>query len=121
MEPRPFERGNKSPRREAWAGGYASMEPRPFERGNLLNQSLTPSIVTSFNGATSFRTWKRSVWHIATQPFSGFNGATSFRTWKLLVSLSLSVWSARASMEPRPFERGNAGSLGGLDGEIPRF
>src|SRR5262245_21591636 len=44
--------------------------------------------------------------HRAPAPAS-FNGATSFRTWKRK-RLSLDALDAWASMEPRPSERGNS-------------
>src|SRR5262249_13420417 len=63
----------------------ASMEPRPSERGNFSRAAATVWSSQSFNGATSFRTWKRSGVCCA-----GF-------------------WRRHASMEPRPSERGNGG------------
>ena len=60
-----------------------------------------------FNGATSFRTWKRQCCQIAGVAMGGFNGATSFRTWKPQQGLRITLVSSAASMEPRPFERGN--------------
>src|ERR1700750_976201 len=59
-----------------------------------------------FNGATSSRTWKplRGWWW--RWPLIGFNGATSSRTWKLDLPGHYAEWQ-KASMEPRPHERGN--------------
>ena len=182
MEPRPFRRGNAHDGQAATHGNVASMEPRPFRRGNLQLRPLTSQTMqslqwshvlsnvetassprcytghtTGFNGATSFRTWKRACriarcrergasmeprpfergngsqarqprwmtalqWshvlsNVETYVTSGtcsddvrFNGATSFRTWKLH-QVQLIIVSG-ASMEPRPFERGNADVLG---------
>ena len=107
------------------------MEPRPSERGNISSSSsevlmsgrlqwshVLPNVETRtepgcgllrrrFNGATSFRTWKREgrqgvtmagaslQWShvlpnvetlaaacLADKSGGSFNGATSFRTWK---------------------------------------
>src|SRR5713101_6398099 len=114
------------------------------------------SATASFNGATSFQTWKRWHWYDSRGSWGRFNGATSFQTWKrlrrasgLLSALALQwshvlsdvettpvatisarrsgrfngatsfqTWKPRsrvehhgfafgASMEPRPFRRGN--------------
>ncbi len=38
------------------------MEPRPYERGNTVGRSLRAArSITSFNGATSLRTWKQAT------------------------------------------------------------
>ncbi len=146
----------------------ASMEPRPFERGNTKTQGrfyqrkkklqwshvlsnvetadVIAGIVPSprrFNGATSFRTWKRLCLALLasarsasmeprpfergnnaewpTRPQFGrkcFNGATSFRTWKLSFRPS-PIPGKGASMEPRPFERGNWDVLISLAKDYP--
>ncbi len=131
------------------------MEPRPFERGNKSERERFAGRTRGFNGATSFRTWKRHTadgrrtlarwlqwshvlsnvetgfsagllllgwllqWsHVLSNVetsglanrlnslASGFNGATSFRTWKH-GCIRYHPDSEPASMEPRPFERGN--------------
>src|SRR5205809_548971 len=60
----------------------ASMEPRPFRRGNGLSDVSIVILRDSFNGATSFQTWKRRERCRAACPGCRFNGATSFQTWK---------------------------------------
>ena len=97
-----FERGNDG----GWqltSAPKASMEPRPsnVETGcaqrklcrvqTLQWSHVLPNVETAvltdghcghgFNGATSFRTWKRIAAH-GRAPGLRFNGATSFRTWK---------------------------------------
>src|SRR5262245_54086758 len=49
---------------KAYKGFKASMEPRPSERGNKKNLRRYIWLAKSFNGATSFRTWKHheSAW-----------------------------------------------------------
>ncbi len=86
----------------------ASMEPRPFERGNQLAVPVRSSSEVGFNGATSFRTWKpiasaRSVPAVASLQWSHVlsNVETVYRSQKCLTAFR------HASMEPRPFERGN--------------
>ncbi len=44
--------------------------------------ALSDLALLSFNGATSFQTWKSDLEQIARQMGSRFNGATSFQTWK---------------------------------------
>ena len=136
MEPRPFDRGNS---RAAWGAqsyGHASMEPRPFDRGNPRAAGPCPVVPASFNGATAIRPWKRchsvALRHEC-RPFNGatafrpwklakrysysagrfsFNGATAIRPWKLFVDASVRD-TVNASMEPRPFDRGNAVAVDG--------
>ncbi len=132
MEPRPHERGKPTVRREALSDHQASMEPRPHERGKRTFSGYNPRAKTSFNGATSSRTWKAlhvltrtlvvSVlqWsHVLTNVESRsrsvlldlelrFNGATSSRTWKEGIAWSSLYRNNGASMEPRPHERGKA-------------
>ena len=62
MGPRPFRRGNTA----SWMGRRerelsASMGPRPFRRGNRRTLLMPSLVESSFNGATSFQTWK---WHL---------------------------------------------------------
>ena len=59
------------------------MEPRPHERGNIASALPRGIAISSFNGATSSRTWKPRSRPFERAPL------------------------ARASMEPRPHERGN--------------
>src|SRR5262245_57337892 len=131
MEPRPFRRGNASAavtafhalrcfngatslqtwklqasslgRAEAQA---ASMEPRPFRRGNLKGRLVAFHTAGSFNGATSLQTWKRDTAYLTRGFHESFNGATSLQTWKLY-QRRLDALDQPASMEPRPFRRGN--------------
>src|SRR5262245_45838767 len=107
MEPRPSERGNGPTHKDGSSLMSASMEPRPSERGNRDQQLGAAKTANGFNGATSFRTWKRPLgpqghlprtllqWsHVLPNVETAqggvdralsqarFNGATSFRTWK---------------------------------------
>ena len=59
MEPRPSERGNGGERAATRYVDRAAMEPRPSERGNSGKRKSGRRRRWSFNGATSFRTWKR--------------------------------------------------------------
>ena len=67
---------------------------------------MQQNIATSFNGATSFQTWKLFFIRISFHKTSRFNGATSFQTWKCKNSWA-SQPRADASMGPRLFRRGN--------------
>ena len=128
MEPRPHERGKLIPAVLAesqallqWSHVLTNVESGvPVERF-LVN--------ARFNGATSSRTWKVAANERHSLPMGGFNGATSSRTWKAGCragsascgrrfngATSSRTWKAyfpqagrgrlRASMEPRPHERG---------------
>ncbi len=58
------------------------MEPRLFSHGNCAcSASAWPSVV-SFNGATTFRSWKPTTGCRRRSPWAGFNGATTFQSWK---------------------------------------
>ena len=107
MEPRPHERGNDSSRRIASALREASMEPRPHERGNRPRLRPARGRISSFNGATSSRTWKPARASVGQANRQSFNGATSSRTWKRMGGACQPKVRHQASMEPRPHERGN--------------
>ena len=83
------------------------MEPRPSERGNAL-------VSRPFSGLQILLQWSHVLPNVETSAglvragaYTRFNGATSFRTWKLEPSALASRLESKASMEPRPFERGN--------------
>jgi hypothetical protein len=126
----------------------ASMEPRPLERGNNTCRCERANQRTCFNGATSSRTWKRSLRRRSRNPRGAelasmeprplergnvdspiqldinpgcFNGATSSRTWKRLRLRSSLLPTRLASMEPRPLERGNPVHLANAYGPQPCF
>src|SRR5712691_1030392 len=108
------------------------MEPRPFRRGNRPCRSLDCFAGHRFNGATSFQTWKprrlpkpkRPAWllqwsHVlsdvetAPLPEAGLFCNTPLQ-WSHVLSdvetIGLRPTSfppLPASMEPRPFRRGN--------------
>src|SRR5215467_13790477 len=83
------------------------MELRPSERGNDRGKDLFNRRRICFNGATSFRTWKRDRSCLIAHRGYCFNGATSFRTWKQMQYIPIYLCYHKASMEPRPSERGN--------------
>ena len=109
----------------------ASMEPRPFRRGDRMPASEAHDEQSSFNGATPFQAWRRGYagnWELGGR---SFNGATPFQAWRrhpvplLGAMLKTLQWShalsgvetevrgddslpkGDASMEPRPFRRGD--------------
>ena len=82
------------------------MEPRPHERGKAPIEPRQRLQTPGFNGATSSRTWKADRPLESSHCQSGFNGATSSRTWKGRKLTWFSPILRRASMEPRPHERG---------------
>ena len=106
------------------------MEPRPHERGKSVSRKRPSASISSFNGATSSRTWKVQTPSRLAFGVGSFNGATSSRTWKAKQNPAMAAviaklqWShvltnvespsfivdfcsrTSASMEPRPHERG---------------
>ena len=106
MGPRLFRRGNESfssatsPAAGTLQWGHVFSDVEITERLGPLPSRL------SFNGATSFQTWKwRALAGKLHLPYS-FNGATSFQTWKSQWLMNLQR-QAEASMGPRLFRRGN--------------
>ena len=108
-----------------------SMEPRPFSRGNELLAAEGPAARRAgFNGAATFQSrkldqgenvrtamllvqWSRDLSVAETRPSrppcrrpGRFNGAATFQSRKLILTCDLQPERA-ASMEPRPFSRGN--------------
>ena len=129
MEPRPHERGKDqtallkiSTRALQWSHVLTNVERIVSPPGLLQDQWLQWSHVLtnvesqaqngyrksqkgSFNGATSSRTWKAREKADFIGDGSSFNGATSSRTWKALTPHTTRQ-AGKASMEPRPHERG---------------
>ena len=94
------------------------MEPRPFDRGNLARLPCKCRWCWRFNGATAFRPWKRpnpstTTSHVNTLQWS--HGLSTVETLGPALGVAGVV---RASMEPRPFDRGNAS---GTASRFPRI
>src|SRR5579875_2136875 len=109
----------------------ASMEPRPYGRGDIASGRRWPSKRQRFNGATAIRPWRPPSGHAGRRTSGGFNGATAIRPWRHYTRQGackgryLLQWShghtavetlvhcvahrevLRASMEPRPYGRGD--------------
>ena len=112
MEPRPFRRGNidhAHANAPSWCS--ASMEPRPFRRGNA-------SAPRGPSDPMRWLQWSHVPSDVETVDIDQrhgharncFNGATSLQTWKPLLRHPPPVRTRMASMEPRPFRRGNTES-----------
>ena len=92
--------------------------------------SASPSIVLSFNGATTMESWKTTLgrdrglaviasmgprqWsrgrlrrrRLVSPSIYGFNGATTMESWKTCATVEQSATGRRASMGPRRWSRG---------------
>src|SRR5436190_1143528 len=114
MEPRPFRRGNHSFQSGLISTQVASMEPRPFRRGNsyalsslrtvpyLLQWSHVPSDVETSLAPSTFSSVCALQWsHVPSDVET------------ILTSRKPSSHTT-ASMEPRPFRRGNLWWRSGL-------
>ena len=107
MEPPPFGAGNGPRGSDSLQDSPPSMEPPPFGAGNLSPASFDINGVTTFNGATAFRRWKR--------PLSGATiGGTSVLQWSHRLSALetmppalVATTASPPSMEPPPFGAGN--------------
>ena len=85
----------------------ASMEPRPHERGKFISSIKLRSIINSFNGATSSRTWKGvSVEPEATKVCGQLQWSHVLTNVESPRNQRAIVGGVGASMEPRPHERG---------------
>ena len=106
MEPRPHERGKvRGWRRMRRDGRNASMEPRPHERGKRRIAHLTTGRKQASMEPRPHERGKRCRAKSRSTSISSFNGATSSRTWKDS-ALRHPLHQTLASMEPRPHERG---------------
>jgi len=62
---------------------------------------------SSFNGATSFQTWRPDFFEKLVFAIVCFNGATSFQTWRRRGYFHRQAPAGYASMGPRLFRRGD--------------
>ncbi len=95
------------PQRPSPRLGRASMEPRPCGRGNRRLSGRTPGMVRLqwSHDLAVVETWKLGPnWSIK---LTSFNGATTLRSWKPRLLHPMAA-AQSASMEPRPCGRGNA-------------
>src|SRR5262245_18088594 len=83
------------------------MEPRPFERGNCSACARRSGWRARFNGATSFRTWKHNKYTIFAT-FAVLQWSHVLSNVETEVSAASTLLLQGASIEPRPFERGNS-------------
>ncbi len=106
MEPRPHERGKRRTAASVKLRSIASMEPRPHERGKMVWKF--PLKADAERASMEPRPHERGKRIEARRPErrSSFNGATSSRTWKDSSNRSSRPVRLLASMEPRPHERG---------------
>ena len=82
-----------------WSHAQSSVETR-----RLL---ALPLVRLCFNGATPNRAWKLCSVMLIAESSIRFNGATPNRAWKPRPARIVECRRHRASMEPRPIERGN--------------
>ena len=82
------------------------MEPRPHERGNSAS-ARSRSASTSFNGATSSRTWKPAPATTTPRASRGLQWSHVLTNVETTPRQQARRAANLASMEPRPHERGN--------------
>ena len=133
MGPRLFSRGNERARRRCtrpaswlqWGRGSfsrgntlasaklivdlsaASMGPRLFSRGNCGRPRRMDAVGTGFNGAAAVQPRKCAAQAAGDTARQSFNGAAALQPRKWRHSGAAALISARASMGPRLFSRGN--------------
>ena len=107
MEPRPFDRGNVAESARLNFLGAASMEPRPFDRGNSGSNFGRCRCRPRFNGATAFRPWKRLGHGVAISTYNELQWSHGLSTVETRADYRHIRHKQTASMEPRPFDRGN--------------
>ena len=97
------------------------MGPRPFSRGNHTYSHRLRGRLPSFNGATTFQSWKRGISPLlgAKEPLLQWGHDLSVvETTPIRTGCAV---DCPASMGPRPFSRGNATSRPYQHLEIPCF
>src|SRR5579875_2780144 len=118
MEPRPYGRGDMIQPHSAGQTASASMEPRPYGRGD---PSHFPGQMRSAR-----LQWSHGHTAVETRPGrrgrsrggTSFNGATAIRSWRRDDGLGPSEDLVAASMEPRPYGRGDEGRLSRAGGAV---
>ncbi len=113
MGPRLFRRGNDSYGHRFYRMGKASMGPRLFRRGNIRGVSQSRAINRASMGPRLFRRGNGKQPRRSSAPTFSFNGATSFQTWKYHRLAVCRFRPSIASMGPRLFRRGNGICDGG--------
>ena len=89
------------------ARGMASMEPRPFSRGDSTPSTTSCPTPFCFNGAATFQSRRR----VAAQSMSGLSSklqwSRDLSVAETMGHLAVVLRPVLASMEPRPFSRGD--------------
>src|SRR5579884_1546510 len=115
MEPRPCGRGNLRPI-AVWARRVeASMEPRPCGRGNITD-AINATTVGELQWSHDLAVVETCARAAQCRHGTSFNGATTLRSWKRRDHPRDDVREQAASMEPRPCGRGNFVRM-----RLPRF
>ena len=108
MGPRLFRRGNTVQGALRRKDILASMGPRLFRRGNNRIPNPEPYEIAALQWGHVFSDVEiRDEETILPGHSHSFNGATSFQTWKSDLRFNLPPWENLASMGPRLFRRGN--------------
>ena len=89
----------------------ASMEPRPFSRGDLLKRYQAPPGTSCFNGAATIQSRRQVPCRPVVPAWRCFNGAATIQSRRPDLGSDLLLFLLEASMEPRPFSRGDLGGL----------
>src|SRR5579875_2255422 len=121
-----------------WSHGHTAVETTSRSRSRRVRMSR-------FNGATAIRPWRRSIGRRGRRTSGGFKGATAIRPWRHYTRQGackgryLLQWShghtavetlvhcvahrevLRASMEPRPYGRGDCRTIWAFDAEYVGF
>ena len=108
MEPQPFDCGNGKVGHHVASGPGASMEPQPFDCGNMGTGSVSIRDITRLQ-------WSRSLSTAEIRRPCRHRGGRVQLQWSRSLSTAemaeseLTAWRAtHASMEPQPFDCGNA-------------
>src|SRR5579875_1710727 len=118
MEPRPYGRGDMIQPHSAGQTASASMEPRPYGRGD---PSHFPGQMRSAR-----LQWSHGHTAVETRPGrrgrsrggASFNGATAIRSWRRETPHANDRHDQLASMEPRPYGRGDEGRASRAGGAV---
>ncbi len=108
MGPRLFRRGNIQKEVKSICRKAASMGPRLFRRGNISRFPPAQDRPPSFNGASSFQTWKCLTKNKEGGEIMGLQWGHVFSDVEMKEAVTRSTARRSASMGPRLFRRGNS-------------
>src|SRR5579875_2255423 len=107
MEPRPYGRGDHLAGTQVVVLRAASMEPRPYGRGDITQDKALAKGDICFNGATAIRPWRPSFTASRIEKYFALQWSHGHTAVETAAQSGRSTQNMWASMEPRPYGRGD--------------